>query len=189
MGLLKIMILFLCYRLQWIFFSFRSAVSLVPDFEVDIPLIWRYISEIVGAFVGASSYTISLFKQLISIVPSDKAAQFITDCLQTAVQYSVNFLFLKRGQFHTIMNLFFSIQSEAQLTDLWQSSNLSIADLLGSNGNDSSLLTKFEWLNKKSRVQPSADSELVSMFKSINETGSEPVPNEDISRYIKEVLS
>ena len=30
------------------YFSFKMVVEVVPDYAVDIPLIWQYIGEIIG---------------------------------------------------------------------------------------------------------------------------------------------
>lgn len=68
---------------------------MASDFEVDIPLIWTYIGEIVGAFVGASKLAMSLLKKIISIVPGTKSAQFFRDLIKAAVEFKVRRMNLK----------------------------------------------------------------------------------------------
>ena len=43
-------------------------IEAAPDHAVDIPLIWQYIGEIVGAFVGGPSSNMSLIKPILQSI-------------------------------------------------------------------------------------------------------------------------
>lgn len=65
--------------------------DVVPDLAVDIPLIWQYIGEILGAFIGGPSPNMSLLKPILQIVPSEKSQQLFKNIIRFAIELSVNF--------------------------------------------------------------------------------------------------
>ncbi|CAF4909435.1 unnamed protein product, partial [Rotaria magnacalcarata] len=46
-------------------------IEAAPDYTVDIPLIWQYIGEIIGAFIGARASNMTLLKPIFECVPDD----------------------------------------------------------------------------------------------------------------------
>ncbi len=72
-----------------IIFSFTKVIELVPDYAVDIPLIWQYIGEILGAFIGAPSSNISLLKPILQSTPDEKSKQLFQYIIRYAVEFSV----------------------------------------------------------------------------------------------------
>ena len=69
---------------------FKLIVQAAPDFAVDIPLIWQYIAEVVGAFIGAPSSNMLLLKPLIASVPDDKVEKFFHAVIRYATEFSVS---------------------------------------------------------------------------------------------------
>jgi len=68
-------------------------IEVVPDYAVDIPLIWQYIGEIIGAFIGAPSSNMILLKPILQLVPDDKSKQLFQDIIRYAVEFSVRIMF------------------------------------------------------------------------------------------------
>ncbi len=68
------------------------VIELVPDYAVDIPLIWQYIGEILGAFIGAPSSNISLLKPFLQSTPDEKSKQLFQYIIRYAVEFSVRIL-------------------------------------------------------------------------------------------------
>ena len=80
--------------------------DMVPDYAVDIPLIWQYIGEIlgkisstlqetcrhsfaVGAFIGAPSSNMFLLKSIVQYAPQDKATCLFQYIIRYAAEFSV----------------------------------------------------------------------------------------------------
>lgn len=68
---------------------FKSTVEVAPDFAVDIPLLWQYIAEVIGAFIGAPTANMSLFKPLMQSIPDDKVEKFFQSVIRFAAEFSV----------------------------------------------------------------------------------------------------
>jgi uncharacterized membrane protein len=64
-------------------------IEIVPDYAVDIPLIWQYVAEILGAFIGAPSSNMNLLKPILELVPEKKSKQLFQDIIRYAVEFSV----------------------------------------------------------------------------------------------------
>jgi uncharacterized membrane protein len=69
--------------------SLKLIINATEDFIVDIPLIWQYIGEIIGAFIGASASNIAILKPILKNTPSAKSAQFFADVIRYATEFSV----------------------------------------------------------------------------------------------------
>lgn len=65
------------------------VVEYAPDYAVDIPLIWQYIAEILGAFIGAPSPNMFLLKPILELVPNDKSKQIFQFIIRFATEFSV----------------------------------------------------------------------------------------------------
>jgi len=65
------------------------VVDDAPDYAVDIPLIWQYIGEIIGAFIGAPTSNMSLLKPILQYVPEDKSKQLFQYIIRYATEFSV----------------------------------------------------------------------------------------------------
>jgi len=74
-------------------FSIKMFIEVVPDYAVDIPLIWQYIGEIIGAFIGAPSSNMILLKPILQLIPDDKSKQLFQDIIRYAVEFSVRIMF------------------------------------------------------------------------------------------------
>ncbi|CAF3794594.1 unnamed protein product [Rotaria sp. Silwood1] len=150
--------------------GFKMVVEYVPDYAVDISLIWQYIGEILGAFIGAPSSNVFLLKSILQHVPNDKAKQFFQYIIRYATEFS----------------------SQAHLQKLWRSSGCSLHDILMPELIDSSLEHDYEWLNEasdadmmtqsKENLFPCADLQLVKLF---NDQDT-PITDPDIINYIHE---
>jgi uncharacterized membrane protein len=68
-------------------------IEVVPDYAVDIPLIWQYIGEIIGAFIGAPSSNMTLLKPILQLIPDAKSNQLFQDIIRYAVEFSVRIIF------------------------------------------------------------------------------------------------
>lgn len=66
------------------------VVEYAPDYAVDIPLIWQYIGEIIGAFIGAPSSNMYLVKQILEILPNEKSKQMFEFTIRFATEFSVS---------------------------------------------------------------------------------------------------
>ncbi len=71
------------------YFSIKMFIEVVPDYAVDIPLIWQYIGEILGAFIGAPSSNMILLQSILQSVPEPKSKQLFQDIIRYAVEFSV----------------------------------------------------------------------------------------------------
>ncbi|CAF4208832.1 unnamed protein product, partial [Rotaria sordida] len=71
--------------------GFKMIVEAAPDYAVDIPLIWQYIGEIIGAFIGAPTSNMSLLKPILECVPEDKSKQLFQFIMRYATEFSVKF--------------------------------------------------------------------------------------------------
>jgi hypothetical protein len=56
---------------------------------VDIPLVWQYIGEILGAFIGAAESNMSLLKPIFQSIPEENAKQLFQNIIRFAVEFSV----------------------------------------------------------------------------------------------------
>lgn len=70
-------------------FSIKSFIEFVPDYEVDIPLIWQYIGEILGAFIGGPTSNMILLKSILELIPKNKSLQLFEDIIRYAIEFSV----------------------------------------------------------------------------------------------------
>jgi uncharacterized membrane protein len=66
-------------------------IEVIPDYAVDIPLIWQYVGEILGAFIGAPSSNMVLLKPILQSIPEMKSKQLFQDIIQYAKEFSVRF--------------------------------------------------------------------------------------------------
>lgn len=66
------------------------VIELVPDFSVDIPLIWQYIGEIIGAFVGGPLSNMLLLKPILQMIPDEKTKQLFQYTMRFAIELSVS---------------------------------------------------------------------------------------------------
>lgn len=64
-------------------------IEVVPDYAVDIPLIWQYIGEILGAFIGTPSSNMNLLEPTLKLIPDNKSKQLFRDIIRYAVEFSV----------------------------------------------------------------------------------------------------
>ena len=65
------------------------VVEAVPDYIVDIPFIWQYIGEILGAFMGVAESNMILLKCILQFVPDDKSKQLFQYIIRYASEFSV----------------------------------------------------------------------------------------------------
>ena len=65
------------------------VVEVAPDYAVDIPLIWQYIGEILGAFIGAPSSNMLLLKPILQSTPDGKSKQLFQYIIRYATEFSV----------------------------------------------------------------------------------------------------
>jgi hypothetical protein len=65
------------------------ASEIAEDLVVDVPLIWQYIGEIIGAFVGAPASDFALLKDIFQHVPQSKGKVCFDATMKCAVEYSV----------------------------------------------------------------------------------------------------
>ncbi|CAF0968729.1 unnamed protein product, partial [Rotaria sordida] len=68
--------------------GFKMIVEAAPDYAIDILLIWQYIGEIIGAFIGAPTSNMSLLKPILECVPDDKSKQLFQFIMQYATEFS-----------------------------------------------------------------------------------------------------
>jgi uncharacterized membrane protein len=68
-------------------------IEIVPDYAVDIPLIWQYIGEIIGAFIGGPSSNMILLKSILQFIPDNKLKQLFQDIIRYAIEFSVRIRF------------------------------------------------------------------------------------------------
>ena len=168
------------------------VVEYAPDYAVDIPLIWQYIGEIIGAFVGAPSSNMYLVKQILEILPNEKSKQMFEFTIRFATEFSVSRKILKRK---IVVLIRFRLQSQSHLQKLWQLSNLSFYDLIQSGFIDSSVEQEYQWLaegadpalisQSKETFSPRADPQLVKLFKTFNDQNT-PVSDTEILTYIQD---
>ena len=74
-------------------FSIKLFLEVVPNYAVDIPLIWEYIGEIIGAFIGASSSNMILLKPILQSIPDTKVKLLFQDIIRYAIEFSVRIIF------------------------------------------------------------------------------------------------
>jgi hypothetical protein len=70
-------------------------IEVVPDYAVDIPLIWQYIGEIIGAFIGAPLSNMVLLKPILQLIPNEKSKQLFQYIIRYATEFSVENKILK----------------------------------------------------------------------------------------------
>ncbi|CAF4270107.1 unnamed protein product [Rotaria sp. Silwood2] len=154
--------------------GFKMIVEAAPDYAVDIPLIWQYIGEIVGAFIGAPTSNMALLKPILECVPDDKSKQLFQFIIRYATEFS----------------------SQSRIQNFWQSSGCSLNDLIKPDLIDSSFSNEYDWLldtpevespapQSKESHSPRADPQLVKLFKSVNDQ-STTVTDPEIITYIRE---
>ncbi|CAF4325697.1 unnamed protein product, partial [Rotaria magnacalcarata] len=152
----------------------KMIIEAAPDYTVDIPLIWQYIGEIIGAFIGARASNMTLLKPIFECVPDDKAKLFF----QVIIRYATKF------------------SSQSYIQSFWQSSGFSLNDLIKANLIDSTFSNEFDWLfdtpeieqstsQTKESHSPHPDMQLVKLFKSVNDQGT-IVTDSEIITYIRE---
>lgn len=71
------------------YFSIKLFIDIVPDFAVDVPLVWQYVAEIFGAFIGAPSSNMNLLKSILQPIPQNKVNQVFQDIVRYAIEFSV----------------------------------------------------------------------------------------------------
>ncbi|CAF0991144.1 unnamed protein product [Rotaria sp. Silwood1] len=148
--------------------GFKMVIELVPDFAVDIPLIWQYIGEILGAFIGGPTSNMLLLKPLLNQVPDEKCKQLFQYIIRYAIELS----------------------SKSRIQRFWQSSGFSLNDLFKIDSLDSSFINEFNWLSettsliKETIIVPHADMPLVRLFKSVSDQGT-MVTDTEIITYIE----
>jgi translation initiation factor 4G len=154
--------------------GFKMIVDDAPDYAVDIPLIWQYIGEIIGALIGAPTSNMSLLKPILQFVPEEKSKQVFQYIIRYATEFS----------------------SESRIQTFWQLSGFSLTDLIKSDLVDVSFANEFDWLfdtpqsepltpQSKENNSPRADPQLVRLFKSVNDQGT-AVNDPEIITYIRE---
>ncbi|CAF1064198.1 unnamed protein product [Adineta steineri] len=149
----------------------KMLIEVVPDYIVDISLVWQYIGEILGAFISGSSLNILLLKSILPLIPDEVSKQLFQYIIRYAVEFS----------------------SKSRVQTNWQSVNISLNDLFESNSIDSSFLNEYNWLsdstgsNKENNL-PRANSQLVTLFESVNDQDS-AVPDAEIIKYIREEMN
>jgi hypothetical protein len=82
------------------------VIEVVPDYAVDIPLIWQYIGEILGAFIGAPSSNMFILKPVLQLVPDEKSKQLFQYIIRYATEFSVR---RKYYLFYSLLFLSFSL--------------------------------------------------------------------------------
>ncbi|CAF1271490.1 unnamed protein product [Rotaria sp. Silwood1] len=148
--------------------GFKMVIELVPDFAVDIPLIWQYIGEILGAFIGGPTSNMLLLKPLLNLVPDEKCKQLFQYIIRYAIELS----------------------SKSRIQRFWQSSGFSLNDLFKIDSLDSSFINEYNWLSettsliKETIIVPHADMPLVRLFKSVSDQGT-MVTDTEIITYIE----
>ncbi|CAF0727027.1 unnamed protein product, partial [Didymodactylos carnosus] len=162
------------------------VLEIADDLSVDIPLVWQYIGEIIGTYVGSSqsqsTTNISIVKTIMQTVPDDKSKKMIADIIKYAQEFS----------------------SKSKLISLWQLSGLTFEDLLKPPVIDQQLLTDYDWLLNPTTTTPDeatqqqsfvatntphSDPHLVKLFRSVNElqVGSS-VQDQEINKYIQDKM-
>ncbi|CAF4530695.1 unnamed protein product, partial [Rotaria socialis] len=152
----------------------KMIIEAAPDYAVDIPLIWQYIGEILGAFIGAPTSNMALLKPIFESVPDDKAKQFFQFTIRYATEFS----------------------SQSRIQSFWQSSGFSLNDLIKVDRIDSTFSNEFDWLfdtpeveqstsQTKENHSPHPDPQLVKLFKSVNDQGT-TITDPEIITYIRE---
>ena len=184
--------------------------DMVPDYAVDIPLIWQYIGEIlgkisstlqetcrhsfaVGAFIGAPSSEY-VPPQIDCTIRSSRQSD-----LPLSIHHSIRCRILGRHNAlpHTSSHHFLSsVQSKARLQSYWQQSGLSLNDVLQTDQLDSSFEREYEWLTDASDAEmmlqskenhsPHSDPHLVKLFKSVNDANT-TVTDSEILNHIRDV--
>ncbi|CAF1002808.1 unnamed protein product [Adineta steineri] len=102
----------------------KMLIGAVPDYIVDIPLVWQYTGEILGAFIGGSSSNMLLLKSILPLIPDEVSKQLFQYIIRYAVKFS----------------------SKSHVQTNWQSVNFSLNDLFESNSLDSSFVNEYNWL-------------------------------------------
>ncbi|CAF3130422.1 unnamed protein product [Rotaria sp. Silwood2] len=155
--------------------GFKMIVEAAPDYIVDIPLIWQYIGEILGAFFSAPTSNMALLKSILACVSDDKSKQLFQFIIRYATEYS----------------------SQSHIRNLWQASGFSLSDLVKSDLIDESFSNEYKWLfdtpdniassisQTKENHSPRVDPQLFILFKSFNDQ-STTVTDSEIITYISE---
>ncbi|CAF4655675.1 unnamed protein product, partial [Rotaria socialis] len=152
----------------------EMIIEAAPDYRVGIPLIWQYIGEILGAFVGTSTSNMALLKPIFECAPDDKVKQFFQFIIRYATEFS----------------------SQSRIQSFWQSSGFSLNDLIKADLIDSTFSNEFDWLfdtpeveqstsQTKENHSPHPDPQLVKLFKSVNDQGT-TITDPEIITYIRE---
>lgn len=111
------------------------------------------------------------------------------------MQLNFQYVVLRENLGLSLNCLFFKTQSRIQ--KFWQSSGFSFTDLLKSDLVDTSFTNEYDWLfdtpepesstsQSKENLSPHADPQLVRLFKSVNDQGTN-VTDPEIITYIREV--
>ncbi|CAF4007899.1 unnamed protein product, partial [Adineta steineri] len=147
--------------------GFKMILEVAVDYAIDVPEIWQYFGEIIGAFIGGSTSNMSLIKPILQSVPEDISNELFQYIIHYATEFS----------------------SQSRIQGFWHASGISIKDVLKSDRIDPSFMEAYDWLfakpeNEPLTVQtkenflPRADSQLVTLFKSVND--------QEIITYISE---
>ncbi|CAF1343736.1 unnamed protein product [Adineta steineri] len=147
--------------------GFQMILEVAVDYAIDVPEIWQYFGEIIGAFIGGSTSNMSLIKPILQSVPEDISNELFQYIIHYATEFS----------------------SQSRIQGFWHASGISIKDVLKSDRIDPSFMEAYDWLfakpeNEPLTVQtkenflPRADSQLVTLFKSVND--------QEIITYISE---
>ncbi|UJR37779.1 hypothetical protein I4U23_030471 [Adineta vaga] len=147
----------------------QMVIDTVPDYIVDIPRIWQYIGEILGAFMGVTESNILLLKSIVQSISDEKSKQLFEYIIRYAVEFS----------------------SKDYVQKCWQSAGYTLNDLLKSNVLDSSFVNEYSWLSGQQQSTastndnsiPCADPELIQLFKSMGVQNTS-VTDSDIHAYI-----
>lgn len=79
-------IVFFCY---FQCFSIKLFVENIPNYAVDIPRLWEYIGELIGAFVSVSSSNMSLLRSILPLIPNTKVKELFQHIIRYAIEFSV----------------------------------------------------------------------------------------------------
>lgn len=143
--------------------------------RIIVCLLLLQIVFCLGALIGAPTSNMFLLKPILQFVPEDKQKQVFQYIIRYATELS----------------------SQSRLQKFWQTSGFSLTDLIKSELVDASFANEFTWLSdtpepepttplSKENHSPRADSQLVRLFKSVNDQGT-AVQDSEIIKYIREV--
>ena len=63
----------------------QDVLQYAEDLEVDIPMIWLYLAELIGPMVQDGTVPLSFLKEVAKpLIPCNKAGVFVAEILHTA---------------------------------------------------------------------------------------------------------